>query len=190
MYELTKQATGGTFDLILDPDQGILVPSKSYGPACYVENKQGPSKNLPPNTPLTNLRNWADVAFLAWLANTTPENRGNLRYILNINALNPATVDVVSEALQQDDVKSGTPPAWPGHVFAQVKSGPFSKNNAYAAVLGTPNVLGTGWLVAQRQDKMGSKRLGAITVFDSSGFDNKNGAFQLSILVEVTEKKS
>lgn len=155
-----------------------------------MENKQVPAKNLPANTPLPRLRNWADVAFLAWLDNTTPANRDNLRYILNINAINPTTVDVVGEALQQDDVKSGTPPAWPGHVFAQVNSGPFSKNNAYAAVLGTPNVLGTGWLVAQRQDKMGKKRLGAITVFDSSGLDDKKGAFQLSILVEVTEKKS
>lgn len=113
-----------------------------------------------------------------------------LRYVVNINAINPTTVDVVSEALQQDDVRSGTPPAWPGHVFTHVNADPLSRNSAYASVLGTPNVLGTGWLVAQRQHVVGRKRLGAITVFDSSGFEASNGAFQLSILVEVTDKKS
>ena len=83
---------------------------------------------------------------------------------MNINCVNQTTVDVVSRALKKDGVKSGIPPKynpliflcgggksasanvfarWPGHLFTHIQSGLFSNNDAYEAVLGMPNVLGT-----------------------------------------------
>lgn len=49
-------------------------------------------------------------------------------------------------------------------------------------------MLGTGWLVLQHQEQLGKKTIGAITVFDSGGFDSRSGLFQLSIMVEIIQR--
>lgn len=185
--KITPQATGGEFSLLLDPAQGLLVPSSSYGPEYHVSHKKGLAQNWPPNAPLPLLRQWSDIAFLTWKAHTSASNRQTLHYILAINAINQDTVDVVSEALRKDGLKSGVPPPWPGRSFAQLRSGSGSSKptEVYAAILGTPNVLGSGWLVVQHRMELGGRRLGALTVWDSSGFENSGGGVQLSVLVEV-----
>ncbi|KAK6433115.1 hypothetical protein LTR95_010712 [Oleoguttula sp. CCFEE 5521] len=178
-------ATGGRYDVLLEPSKGLIVPASSYGPAWYLSHKSGPSANLPPNTPVPKVSVWSDVSFLTWLQGTNDQNRQNLHYVVNINCINQTSIDVVSAALKRDGVKSGIPPKWPGHTFAQVRPGPFTRNDAYAAVLGTPNILGSGWLVLQHQQQLGKKRVGGITVWDSSGNQNNDGLFQLSVMVEV-----
>lgn len=57
-------------------------------------------------------------------------------------------------------------------------------------MLGTPNLLGSCWLVAALhhwEGEGGGKGvgIGAVTVFDSSGFANSEGGVQVSFLVEV-----
>lgn len=185
--KIKSQATGGEFSLLLDPAHGLLVPSSSYGSEYHVSHKKGLAQNWPPNAPLPLLRHWSDIAFLTWKAHANASNRQTLRYILAINAINQDTVDVVSEALRKDGLKSGVPPPWPGRSFAQLRSGSGSSKptEVYAAVLGTPNVLGSGWLVVQHHVELGGRRLGALTVWDSSGFENSGGGVQLSVLVEV-----
>ena len=149
------------------------------------------------------------MAFLIWLQNTTPENRQSLRYVVNISCVDQTTVDVASRALKKDGVKSGVPPKynpliflcgggkpasanmfarWPGHSSTHIQSGLFSSNDAYEAVLGTRNVLGTDWLILQHQKQLGNKAIGAITVFDSSGLAGGSGLFQLSIMVELVQR--
>lgn len=186
--KLTLQATGGAFTLVIDPEQGLMIPTSSYGPASYVEERRGPAKDWPKNAPLPKLRNWADVAFLTWLKYTAPANRKKLRYVANMNAINQETTAVVSEALEKVKIKAGVPPKWPGEMFSRENPGPFSNNDAFDAVLGTPNVLGTGWLVAQHQDQLGRKRVGGLTVFDSSGYERNDGKYQLSVFVGVVER--
>nr|OQO29199.1 hypothetical protein B0A51_03831 [Rachicladosporium sp. CCFEE 5018] len=159
-------ATGGRYDVLFEPSKGLIVPASSYGPSWYLSHKSGPSANLPPNTPL-------------------PKNRQNLHYVVNINCINQTSIDVVSAALKRDGVKNGIPPKWPGHTSAQLRPGPFTRTDAYAAVLGTPNILGSGWLILQHQQQLGKKHVGAITVWDSSGNQNDDGLFQLSVMVEV-----
>lgn len=123
----------------------MIVPASSYGPAWYLTNRKGLAKDLPPNTPVPKLNVWSDIAYLTWLQGTTPQDRQNLRYIVNINCINQTSVDVVSEAFKRDNVPGGIPPKWPGHTFGQMRPGPLTRNDAYAAVLGTPNLLGSGW---------------------------------------------
>jgi len=53
-------------------------------------------------------------------------------------------------------------------------------------VLGTPNLLGSGWLVIQHAT-LGNKKIGDITVYDSSEGNNDSDDFQLSVLVEVVD---
>lgn len=177
------QATHGTYALILDPSQGLLIPTLSYSPAHFLQ-KQNQTPPSAPSPPLPHLQHWSDIAFLTWQHHTSPSTLPkNLRLILAINALNQATVDVVSEALRKDGVGSGVPPVWPGHVFIQERAGPFGDREPFPAVLGTPNVRGSGWLVSV----LGRKRVRALTVFDSSGFEGGRGGCQLSVLVEVVE---
>lgn len=40
-------------------------------------------------------------------------------------------------------------------------------------------------LILQHQEQLGNKRIGAITVWDSSGFAGSGGVFQLSVMVEI-----
>lgn len=130
--------------------------------------------------------------------------------IASIDSTNDITRSVVQEALKKDGVKSGVPPKyvpapeqvaiflhqcadmdyrWPGHTFSQGKRKIFSSSpdGIYAAVLGTPNLLGSGWLVLQHT-ALGNKKIGDITVYDSSEAGNDADDFQLSILVEVVDK--
>lgn len=62
-------------------------------------------------------------------------------------------------------------------------------DGVYAAVLGTPNLLGSGWLVIQHSD-LGNKMIGDITVYDSSESGSDADDFQLSILVEIVDRST
>lgn len=88
----------------------MIVPARSYGPAYKIQKKSGVTANWQPDWPLPGLRTWADVAFLTWLQNTTPQERQKLHYVVNVNCQNQTTIDVVSEALKKEGVKSGIPP--------------------------------------------------------------------------------
>lgn len=110
-----------------------------------MEERRGPAKDWPKNAPLPKLRYWADVAFLTWLKYTTPANRKKLRYVANMNAINQETTAMVSEVLEKVKIKAGVLPKWPGEMFSRENSGPFSNDDAFDAVLGTPNVSGN-WM--------------------------------------------
>lgn len=103
------QATGGEYNILFDSEQGLIVPTLSYGPAWQIE-KGNVRKTWPQGAPLPDLRQWSDIAYLTWIQYSTNENRQKLSMVVNVDCESELTRSIVVEALKKDGVKSGIPP--------------------------------------------------------------------------------
>lgn len=115
---------------------------------------------------------------------TTTEERENLRYVMRLMVMNEDTQDIVSEALRNDGIASGVPPAWPGHTFSPSNNGGRGLK-AYQAVLGTPNISGVAWMLINHRDELNYRNIESITVWDKSGMENQDAGFLLCMMVRL-----
>jgi hypothetical protein len=110
--------------------------------------------------PVPKLQHWSDVTFLQWAVFTGdfPTMR-NLKMVVHCNVSNTETLKVINEVL--GEVKDGLL-VHPGRVFTRERGG-----DDFAALLGTPNGMGTGYLLAQHkhEDQLGWKGVESVTVY-------------------------
>jgi len=75
------------------------------------------------------------------LSLATPQQRGNLKYVLRMNIENKDSIAIIAAAMKNTGVKSGIPPQYPGTTFSYAKtSNPLSSkkktNAAFQALVG------------------------------------------------------
>ena len=178
--------TAATFFDVYNVKQGAIFAYCNYGPAF--EAARDPDWD---NAALPGMSSWSDVIAAVWTLLTNPVERGLLRYIVRMNVINEDTTDVVSVALKKVGQTNGIPPKWPGLTFAPPASTELKEDaemqKAFQAVLATPNVRGTAWLLLQHKWQLGAKTIKSITVWDMSGFANQDAGWELGIMVEVAD---
>jgi hypothetical protein len=168
----TYPKTGGSFSSILNPTAGLLIAVNNITPAAQVQRswryskpKAGKIAPSPRVHQLPLLQHWSDIAFLQWSTlSTTNASLPPLKYILRANIQNKDTTDAMSHVLgynakvkpyRRDEPQR---PRWPGVSFD-------TDTRAATALLGTPNGIGVGWLLAQHKRELGHKVVDKVVVF-------------------------
>lgn len=109
---------------------------------------------------MPNLQHWSDVTFLQWaeLTEDVPHLRKGLKKVLHCNVANFLTLKIVYEVLGS---YSGQDLAYPGIVFRTDGQG----EEAVAALLGTPNGIGTGHLLAEHKEQLGWMEVTSVQLY-------------------------
>jgi len=81
--------------------------------------------------------------------------------------INLDTKDIVSQALRYQGIPQGVrrTPHWNEGAPRFARDSKALEYEAFEALLATPNVLGTAWMLIQRKEELGHKRIAAITPF-------------------------
>lgn len=178
--------TNAMFYEAYNTKSGVIVAYNNYGPAY--ESERDPQWD---DAPLPGMSTWSDVVGAVWTKITSPTGRRLLRYVVRMNVINEDTTDVVSVALKKVGQLNGIPPPWPGLVFAPPAATKLKEDiamqQAFQAVLATPNVRGVVWLLLQHKWQLGAKTVKSITVWDMSGLATQSSGSQLAILVEIAD---
>jgi len=171
--------TKGYFRSILNRKVGMLIAFSNVGPKHNLARRLGRGEKVE-GIVLPELRHWSDVAFLQWKTLSAQDvSDSPLRYVLQAGIMNRDTIAVMSKILgeyagsrqarpylYETELPSscGTPPPqWPGITY-QIDT------DEAQALLGTPNGLGVGWLLAQHKDdsELGHKIVDEVTLFFSA----------------------
>lgn len=113
--------------------------------------------------PLPDLRHWSDVTFLQWteLTADVPGMRKKLQKVVHCAVNNPQTLGVVMEVLGMEGAMSLP---FPGRSFTRE-----GDEEIFAALLGTPNALGTGFLLAQHKEQLGEMVVESVQLYTDMG---------------------
>ncbi|KAM0715830.1 hypothetical protein Q7P37_008344 [Cladosporium fusiforme] len=142
-------ATGGRFDMLLNPKDGISIGFDSVGPAHTGQAKM--AKIKPED--ITPFKHLSDVRYLLWereckLAGVPASS---LNHHLASNIKDADTRDAVREVL--GGFLMIKLPKWPGVVITEQEH-----EVEFTCLLGTPVGLAMGRFLAQRKDTMGNDR--------------------------------
>ena len=85
------------------------------------------------------------------------DNVGKLRYVIQNDVSNPTTLGTVKAALD-----GKTAPEWPGKTFSMGTS-------QGKAILGSPNGIGTAYMLFNHKTQLGRKTVDSITVYTIDG---------------------
>lgn len=157
-----SQATKARYKNIYNAGEGAIIAMESYSPAYIIANSKKPTAEqrfFPPRQPITGavvpLSQWSDVTFLQLQQLSTAAELQKLTFVFRISVANQVTKEIILHAV-------GGPTklqSWPGEDFGV-------EENAGLAMLGTPNGLGIGWLLAQHKADFGVKRVKGVRVWD------------------------
>ncbi|KAK3081487.1 hypothetical protein LTS18_006241 [Coniosporium uncinatum] len=138
------------------PSNAILVED-AFGPAFRVKWKD--DKRIP------DLKRWSEITYISWKA--ISQNPQSLKYIVIMMITNQDTKGIISQALRNKGIPEGVmrTPHWDEGAPRFVRDSEGLDYEAFEALLATPNVLGTAWMLIQRKDELGHKRVAAITPF-------------------------
>ncbi|KAF2013589.1 hypothetical protein BU24DRAFT_464355 [Aaosphaeria arxii CBS 175.79] len=163
----TYPITGGRFDMILNPMDGVIVAWGSFSPA-----HRGAKQN-PPVTILPALKLWSDIVFLEWQNFKKPRN---LRYVFRYSIKNKNACSIISRALES---ANQVLQKWPGVTFDM-------STREGRAILGSPNGAGVAFLLSQHKEQLGNKTITKVVVFQDEG-DAKSRPPSLLFYVDDTE---
>lgn len=163
--------TGAMFDNVVNDKAGIIIAVNNFTPAHKAEKKYAHLSTFSSQRPpLPKLKNWLDVAYLQWQSCTL---KNDLCYVLRANIHNAETLAMMGHLLGENANNaiiyspSQSPrgmqrmrPRWPGVVFDMAEE-------EAAALLGTPNGNGVGWLLIQRKQELGHKVIATVSIFFS-----------------------
>lgn len=108
---------------------------------------------------LPKLQHWSDVTFLQWaeLTDDAPRIRKGLKKVVHCDVTNPLTLKIIHEVL---GAEVGKDFPYPGRVFT-----PEGQGEAFVALLGTPNGIGTGHLLAEHKEQLGWMEVSSIQLY-------------------------
>lgn len=145
-------ATDVKYELAVSPAGGIVVLFNIFSPALVWAKG---AKDIVP------LHRFSDIVWLIWAqeCHDAKIDPGSLRYVLHVNVNNAQTLDTI-EAVTR--VEPFSLPGYPGHSFA-------ADTEAVKAFVGTPNGLGTAYLVINHRKQFGPRvRLQSVRVWGGS----------------------
>ncbi|OQN97771.1 hypothetical protein B0A48_16092 [Cryoendolithus antarcticus] len=151
---------------ILGPSFDAIGASKDSPPTVeYTQNwEESADGKVPDDHPLPKLGQWSDVVYLIWESITDQHNRSGLKHIFRENIVNQESCAVGKIGARSKGIASGVMKSYPGLKFMRSKNS--AEQDAFEALVGSPNVNGSAWLFIQHAEALGHKTIESITVWD------------------------
>ncbi|KAJ9295749.1 hypothetical protein DTO271G3_5772 [Paecilomyces variotii] len=180
----------------LDHDQPRIVDEEEYPPsggryynfyntqdgAIIVANQYSPedsSEHALPRYP--KCARWSDVTFLQW-QQMAGQNIGNLGHVFYSAVTNDDTLELMAEALEREHEEQDEEWYCESKYNGLAKGKSFSPGDeAYEALLYSPNIRGLAWLLIQHKPQLGIKTISKITIFGKQTDDVCYAAIYLEI---------
>ncbi|KAF7946109.1 uncharacterized protein EAE97_005147 [Botrytis byssoidea] len=159
----------GHYYYAMNTKNGIIIAIDSESPYFTKQLKAQAAGEPKNNISTTTLQTWSDITYLTWheecTQTATPLN--NLKHIIQSHITNPGTIFVITEILEGEKI---TFPL--DGLTIDIND---SKGHG-AALLGTPNGKGIGWLLAQHKKQLGNAKIVSVEIFHSFqvGFQDCN----------------
>ncbi|KAF2713382.1 hypothetical protein K504DRAFT_136464 [Pleomassaria siparia CBS 279.74] len=158
----TYKMTRALCQMMVDHEGGAIYTS--YRVAAYNAAKRmwRPRVADPPKDQLPKLRSMSDLMYAGWIWDDgVPAAKWKeIKYLFSNQITNADTNEVIMRVLKSKGMKDL--PQWPGVTF------PITDVEGQA-LLGTPNAVGYGYLLAQHKDQLGNKCVTKITAFEKRG---------------------
>lgn len=141
-----------------NPDQGLIIAEFNYSPQRTYKC---------PGAVYPALSRWSDVVYLVWadLCGSEPDAAKKIKYFFRHHIrIDSPTVAVINEAIGG----AGNLEAWPGMGFS-------TDTEQGKALLGTAHGYGPAWFLVNHQERLGRKKVTAVTVFQT--MDSVTGNF-------------
>lgn len=168
-YHLDHPETGQTesakfYRQMYNTQDGSIFVSSLRSPDAHAKAAQ--ANNLPV-AKLQELRRWSDVTFVMWkflvVAGDRAKLLGGLRRIVHAVVSNVETLHTVQHVLELGGRFAAGRKYYPGYTYTRAGDG-----DCFAALLGTPNGMGTAFLLAQHRGELGLE-VRSVQVFEESG---------------------
>ncbi|ATZ56005.1 hypothetical protein BCIN_12g05450 [Botrytis cinerea B05.10] len=150
----------GLYSYAMNTKHGIIIATESNSP-YMIKRSKGKTAGEPVNEiSTTTLQTWSDITYLSWHQQSTQSSTPlkNLKHIIQTHITNGKTISVIEYILEKEKI-----------MFPQ--NGliiDINDSKGYgAALLGTPNGKGTGWLLAQHKDQLGNPKIVSVEIFKS-----------------------
>ncbi|KAJ5815541.1 hypothetical protein N7474_007318 [Penicillium riverlandense] len=172
---VTYGATNGLYANLFNVQSGFIIADVIESPAFRSSTSSHPVEHL------VKLEKWSDVTFLQWKKSCVEKKKPvtDLKYVIQNSITNVDTVAILREALGKPNDFDG----W-GDYRDKSKFKTFDATSnaaAFDALLRTPNVRGTAYMLIQHKDAFGgSWKVSSITLFGQV-----NGNWKPGLIIEV-----
>lgn len=158
-YEIDGKSwdpTMGSYVNLISPEAELLIASASYKTGTKVKEGQ----------PLPKLSQWSDAAYLAWLESQQMKagrKRATIaapKNFLRLFVSNEQSMRVIAQAMKRaGKTGAAAQPLWSDRItFKQ-------QDDAFKAILATPNGLGAAWFLVQHKERLGLKMIDQMELF-------------------------
>ncbi|GAD94426.1 hypothetical protein MYCGRDRAFT_89049 [Paecilomyces variotii No. 5] len=144
--------SGGEYHNFYDVEDGAIIVSRMTSP------EEASGYRLPY---YPQCRKWSDVTFLEWQELAGGDIQ-NLRHVFHSAVVNEDTLELMQDALGEDDAEWWFNPEYSG--IANGRSF-FPGQAEFQALLYSPNIRGLAWLLIQHKPQLGLREINKITVF-------------------------
>ncbi|TGO32679.1 hypothetical protein BHYA_0296g00020 [Botrytis hyacinthi] len=159
----------GHYYYAMSTKDGIIIAIDSKSPHFTKQSKAQAAGEPEDNISTTTLQTWSDMTYLTWHEECTETSTPlkNLKHIIRSHITNLETILVITEILEEEEI---TCPL--DGLTVNIND---SKGYG-AALLGTPNGKGIGWLLAQYKKQLGNAKIASVKIFHSFqvGFQDCN----------------
>ncbi|KAF7947940.1 hypothetical protein EAE96_009010 [Botrytis aclada] len=158
--------TSGVFALYgfyyhaMNAKNGIIIAIDSKSPISMRKTRAEEAGEPVEHIPTTTLQKWSDITYLSWHAQCTESSTPlkNLKHIIRSHITNPETTLVIEEILNEEHINCP-----PDGLKIDIND-----SKGYGAALpGTPNGKGVGWLLAQHKNQLGNPKIVSVEIFHS-----------------------
>ncbi|OQN97770.1 hypothetical protein B0A48_16091 [Cryoendolithus antarcticus] len=161
--DVAYPATGAYYEDICNVRDGVIIAYDIVGPRFRVMGRT--EGEVPADRPLPKLAQWSDVVWLTWVNLTTDATRGGLKHVIHTGVLNQYSVAIAEMAVMSMGNANGRLKNFPGHKFTQ--SNDREAQAAFEALVGSPNVSGTAWLLIQHFRAVGKKAIKSVSIWNA-----------------------
>lgn len=186
---VAHKATGAQYRNTINPIDGLVVATVSYSPRYKVEISKG-TKNELTAADIPPLDHWADLTFIEIAASmtNTAKLRGakyrNLNYIVRARVTNTKFLELMRYLIGGDDPELHTIENWDKRLECEITS------DECKALLATPNMKASAWLLISYKRYFKVKRICKISVWNG---ESEKGSGQRNphvlLWVEVVDGK-
>ncbi|KAF7886114.1 hypothetical protein EAF00_010217 [Botryotinia globosa] len=166
------QTTGsldGHYYYAMNTKDGIIIAIDSKSPYFTKRSKAQAAGKPEDKISATTLQTWSDITYLSWHAQCTKTSAPliTLKHIIQSHITNSETIFVITEILEEEKIT---------YPLDGLKIDINDSKGHGAALLGTPNGKGIGWLLAQHKKQLGNAKIASVEIFHSFqvGFQDCN----------------
>ncbi|KAL9583381.1 MAG: hypothetical protein Q9212_002740 [Teloschistes hypoglaucus] len=146
---------GATYSAYYTASPGTIIATNIRSPSSEVKEEYPDISPADLERSVPALSRFSDAAWTIWSLIISPDQVNNLRYIGHESVSNPDTLAIMGHILTTTREQNNVP--WPGLSFGM-------DSDEGKALLGTPNGLGTAWLLYDRYEQLG-RRAPKVTIW-------------------------